>query len=313
MNMASNDMSRKLARRFQVTNGQGFSLSACPTRAAEACGLDKKTGKELLRTRINDLSRLQALLYAEGTWSLLVVLQALDAGGKDGVIKHVMSGINPQGVSVTSFKQPGPVELAHGYLWREHLAAPLAGRIGIFNRSHYEEVLVTRVHPELLDHECLPPRLRKQPTFWEDRYQDISHFERYMARQGTVVLKFFLHISKEEQRQRFLRRIDHHAKNWKFSAADIHERHYWDDYQRAYEDAIRHTAHPDAPWFVVPADQKWFERLVVIEAIIDALEKLDLKVPKVDAAMKAEMEKARQQLLAEAPAPARGSTHGPLH
>ncbi|MBE7729715.1 polyphosphate kinase 2 family protein [Komagataeibacter sp. FXV3] len=295
------DMSNRLARQFCVRNGHDFSLASCPTRAAEACGLDKKTGKQLLKERIGRLSQLQSVLYANGTWSVLVVLQALDAGGKDGVIKHVMSGINPQGVSVTSFKQPGPVELSHGYLWREHLAAPAAGRIGIFNRSHYEEVLVTRVHPELLDHECLPASLRRKSTFWQDRYQDISHFEQYMARQGTIVLKFFLHLSKEEQRKRFLRRIEHRAKNWKFSPADIHERQYWDDYQSAYEEAIRRTAHPDAPWFVVPADQKWFERLVVIEAIIDALEKLHLKMPASDPAMEAEMEKARKQLEAEAP------------
>ncbi|ATU71854.1 polyphosphate--nucleotide phosphotransferase [Komagataeibacter xylinus] len=301
MSMSGKNGSNKLARRFSVHNGHDFSLAACPTRAAEACGLDKKTGKRLLKERIRDLSRLQALLYANGTWSVLVVLQALDAGGKDGVIKHVMSGINPQGVSVTSFKQPGPVELSHGYLWREHLAAPAAGRIGIFNRSHYEEVLVTRVHPELLEHECLPPTLRHKPTFWEDRYHDINHFERYLARQGTVVLKFFLHLSREEQRKRFLRRIEHRTKNWKFSPADIHERQYWDDYQHAYEEAIRRTAHPDAPWFIVPADQKWFERLVVIEAIIDALEKLHLKMPASDPAMEQEMEKARRQLEAEAP------------
>ncbi|MGY6768593.1 PPK2 family polyphosphate kinase [Komagataeibacter xylinus] len=298
-----------LARRFSVHNGKGFSLADCPTRAAEACGLDKKTGKQLLKERIRYLSQLQALLYANNTWSVLVVLQALDAGGKDGVIKHVMSGINPQGVSVSSFKQPGPVELAHGYLWREHMVAPAAGRIGIFNRSHYEEVLVTRVHPELLEHECLPLSLRRRPTFWQDRYEDISSFERYMARQGTIVLKFFLHLSKEEQRLRFLQRIKHRAKNWKFSPADIHERQYWDDYQNAYEEAIRHTAHPDAPWFIVPADQKWFERLVVIEAIIDALEKLHLKMPAMDPAMEADMEKARRQLEAEAPRP----THNPVH
>ncbi|PYD52134.1 polyphosphate--nucleotide phosphotransferase [Komagataeibacter saccharivorans] len=309
MSMSGKDIGKKLARRFAVHNGHDFSLSACPTRAAEAFGLDKKTGKQLLKARVRELTRLQALLYANNTWSVLVVLQALDAGGKDGVIKHVMSGVNPQGVSVTSFKQPGPVELAHGYLWREHLAAPSAGRIGIFNRSHYEEVLVTRVHPELLDHECLPPTLRKQDSFWENRYQDISHFEQYMARQGTIVLKFFLHLSKEEQRQRFLRRIDHRSRNWKFSPADIHERQYWDDYQRAYEDAIRRTAHPDAPWFVVPADQKWFERLVVIEVMIDALEKLHLKMPASDPAMEAEMKKARQKLLAEAPDNRQGALH----
>ncbi|GCE79811.1 polyphosphate kinase 2 family protein [Komagataeibacter oboediens] len=309
MTRKTKDTSNRLARQFSVRNGHGFSLAACPTRAAEACGLDKKTGKRLLKERIGRLSQLQSVLYANGTWSVLVVLQALDAGGKDGVIKHVMSGINPQGVSVTSFKQPGPVELSHGYLWREHLAAPAAGRIGIFNRSHYEEVLVTRVHPELLDHECLPAPLRKKSTFWQDRYQDISHFEQYMARQGTVVLKFFLHLSKEEQRKRFLRRIDHPTKNWKFSPSDIHERQYWDDYQSAYEEAIRRTAHPDAPWFVVPADQKWFERLVVIEAIIDALEKLHLKMPASDPAMAAEMEKARRQLEAEAPKDAHHAVH----
>ncbi|MBV1833696.1 polyphosphate kinase 2 family protein [Novacetimonas pomaceti] len=289
----------ELATRFRITDGTNFKLSACPTRAAEDCGLEKKTGKRRLYERIGRLSELQSRLYANGEWSVLIVLQAPDAAGKDGIIKHVMSGINPEGVNVTSFKQPGPVELAHDYLWREHLALPAGGHIGIFNRSHYEEVLVTRVHPEILENQKIPPQLRKSPTLWDDRCRDIRHFEDYLARQGTVILKFFLHLSKDEQRKRFLSRIDHPDKNWKFSIGDIHERQYWDSYQNAYEQAIRNTADVHAPWFVIPADQKWFARLVVIEAIIAALEQLNLKMPKLDAAGRAELKKARQQLLSE--------------
>ncbi|PYD47529.1 polyphosphate kinase 2 family protein [Novacetimonas pomaceti] len=289
----------ELATRFRITDGTNFKLSACPTRAAEDCGLEKKTGKRRLYERIGRLSELQSRLYANGEWSVLIVLQAPDAAGKDGIIKHVMSGINPEGVNVTSFKQPGPVELAHDYLWREHLALPAGGHIGIFNRSHYEEVLVTRVHPEILENQKIPPQLRKSPTLWDDRCRDIRHFEDYLARQGTVILKFFLHLSKDEQRKRFLSRIDHPDKNWKFSIGDIHERQYWDNYQNAYEQAIRNTADVHAPWFVIPADQKWFARLVVIEAIIAALEQLNLKMPKLDAAGRAELKKARQQLLSE--------------
>lgn len=291
----------ELATCFRITDGTDFRLSAHPTRAAQDCGLAKKVGKRRLYERIGHLSELQARLYANGQWSMLMVLQALDAAGKDGVIKHVMSGINPEGVNVTSFKQPGPVELAHDYLWREHLALPQGGHIGIFNRSYYEEVLVTRVHPEILENQKIPPQLRKSPTLWDDRYRDIRHFEEYLARQGTVVVKFFLHLSKDEQRKRFLSRINHPDKNWKFSSADIHERGYWDSYQEAYEQAIRNTASPHAPWFIVPADQKWFARLVVIEALIAALEQLDLQTPKLDATTRAEMKKARQQLMAEKP------------
>ena len=220
------------------------------------------------------------MLYAQDRWALLLIFQAMDAAGKDGTIKHVMSGVNPQGCQVFSFKQPSAEELDHDFLWRYVRRLPERGRIGIFNRSYYEEVLVVRVHPELLKRQKLPPKLVGK-RIWDERLADIAHFEHYLTRQGTIVLKFFLHVSREEQKKRFLERLDEPEKNWKFSAADVRERGFWDDYMHAYEEAIRATASKHAPWFVVPADNKWFTRLVVAAAIVEAVEVLDLAYPKV--------------------------------
>ncbi|NVN10924.1 polyphosphate kinase 2 family protein [Nguyenibacter vanlangensis] len=289
-----------LLKQCRVEDGARFDPVSHPTRIADLEGIGKSDGKHLLRRGVKRLSELQTLLYANGTWSLLLVFQAMDAGGKDGMIKHVMSGVNPQGVSVTSFKQPGPVELAHDYLWRVHMAAPSCGRIGIFNRSHYEEVLVTRVHPELLVRQKIPASLRTD-AIWQERYQDIRHFEHYLSRQGTVVLKFFLNLSKEEQRRRFLQRIDEDQKHWKFSASDARERTHWNAYQAAYHDAIRNTASPHAPWVVVPADRKWMARLLVMETIIQALEALNMTIPEPSQDLIDDMAVVRKELVAEAP------------
>ncbi|MCQ8241193.1 polyphosphate kinase 2 family protein [Rhizosaccharibacter radicis] len=269
---------RKLLARYRITHGKHFELKDHDPRDTDGIDIDKDEGKQLLAEGVERLAELQGLLYADGRHAVLAAFQAMDAGGKDGTIKHVMSGVNPQGVTVTSFKQPGPVEMAHDFLWRIHLNAPMRGRIGIFNRSHYEEVLVAKVHPAVLDNQNLPHADRDK-KFWRHRYEDISNFELMLSRQGTTILKFFLHLSKDEQRERFLARIDEPDKNWKFSASDLKERGYWDAYQEAYEDAIRATATPHAPWFVIPADRKWYGRLLVVEAMIDALEGLDLKAP----------------------------------
>jgi PPK2 family polyphosphate:nucleotide phosphotransferase len=237
-------------------------------------------------------------LYAQSTWSLLCVFQAMDAAGKDGTISHVMSGVNPQGVHVHSFKAPSSDDLAHDFLWRVSKELPRRGHIGIFNRSHYEEVLVCRVHPDILKRQGLPEETMGR-GIWTQRLDDIAHWESYLARQGTVVLKFFLNISREEQKRRFLDRIDTPTKHWKFRPEDVAERQRWDDYMHAYEDAIRATATPEAPWFVVPADSKWFARLVVVSAMIDALERMKLKPPRVDEADRAAMEEARRLLMQE--------------
>ena len=286
------------AAHCRIADGRKFRLA--DHDPDETRGFDQDTALKRLAKGVSRLSDLQRNLYANGRWAVLAVFQAMDGGGKDGTISHVMSGVNPQGVSVTSFKQPGPVELAHDFLWRIHLALPQRGHIGIFNRSHYEEVLVTRLHPEVLDKQKLPETLdRTQPhdRFWKGRYKDIRSFERYISRQGIVPLKFFLHISKEEQRKRLLARLDDTAKFWKFSAGDLKERALWDAYQDAYEEAIIETARPEAPWFVVPANNKWFARLVVMEAMIDAIERLSLKPPEPgDAAVLAA---SRRQLEAE--------------
>lgn len=291
---------KTLLHRCRIEDGANFDLAQHPTRIAQIRDIDKAAGKHLLRQGVKRLAALQELLYANGTWSLLLVFQAMDAGGKDGMIKHVMSGVNPQGVTVTSFKQPGPVELAHDYLWRVHLVAPSSGRIGIFNRSHYEEVLVTRVHPDLLVKQKIPASLR-DGAIWDERYRDIRHFEHYLSRQGTVVLKFFLNLSKEEQRKRFLRRIDLDEKHWKFSISDAREREHWDAYRDAYREAIRNTAQPSAPWFVIPADRKWMARLLVMETIIEALEGLKLSVPDPAPDIIRDMAAVRQELEAQAP------------
>ena len=277
----------------RVTDGRQLSLADHPT--ARKSGLDKAEAKELAEQARSRLSALQARLAAESRHAMLLVFQAMDAGGKDGTIKHVMSGINPQGVNVTAFKQPGPVELAHDFLWRVHAAAPVRGRIAIFNRSHYEEVLTCRVHPSLLDAQNLPAGAYDE-EFWRARYDDIVAFERYLAHQGVSILKFFLHISEEEQRRRLLARLDDPERNWKFSHSDVAERAHWDAYQDAYERAIAHTAAPEAPWFIVPADHKWYARLVVTEAIVDALERLDPQIPTMSGEALAASETAREAL-----------------
>ncbi len=289
---------RALLDRYRVTDGGKFSLADCKPDDHGDGLVDHDAIEDLLKDGVARLSELQTRLYAAGTWSMLVVLQAMDAAGKDGTIKHVMTGINPQGVDVTAFKQPGPVDLAHGFLWRVQAHAPAAGRIAIFNRSQYEDVLVSRVHPELLAHAHLPDAAHGR-KFWKHRLEDIAAFEKYLTRQGTVVLKVFLNVSRAEQRRRFLSRIDEPHKNWKFSAADLKEREFWDAYQDAYQHAIAGTASPDAPWFVVPADNKPFAHLIVAEAMIEALSALDLQEPSPPADEAARLAKARAELVGE--------------
>jgi PPK2 family polyphosphate:nucleotide phosphotransferase len=287
----------RLAEPFRVTDGRKFRLKDYDP--ADTDGVkNKQQAETILKRRVGLLSQMQAKLYAENRWALLVILQAPDAGGKDSVIKHVMSGVNPQGCEVFSFKAPSNEELDHDYMWRTHVRVPERGRIGIFNRSYYEEVLVVRVHPTLLRAEKLPDELITK-HIWEERYQDINAFERYLTRNGIVVRKFFLHVSKEEQKKRFLERLENSKKNWKFSEADIKERSFWKDYQEAYEEMIQQTATKHAPWFVVPADNKWFTRLIVASAIIEALNELDLAFPDVDKGKKKELAEARESLLRE--------------
>jgi PPK2 family polyphosphate:nucleotide phosphotransferase len=289
---------RRLVERFRVTDGKGFRLKHFDPGDTADDLVDRERSEALLADGVKRLAALQRLLYPQDQWALLCLFQAMDAAGKDGTISHVMSGVNPQGVSVTSFKQPGPEDLAHSFLWRVMRALPARGQIGIFNRSHYEEVLVVRVHPDLLARQHLPPALTGK-KLWKHRLEDIAAVERYLTRQGLVLLKFFLHLSKDEQKRRFLARLDTPDKNWKFSAADIAERAHWDDYKHAYEEAIAATATPKAPWFVIPADHKWFSRLVVVEAMVAALEDLDLHVPELDAEARARLDQARKQLEAE--------------
>jgi PPK2 family polyphosphate:nucleotide phosphotransferase len=284
----------KLAKSYRIEDGKHFRLKDFDP--ADTAGLESvEQAKDRLQKDVERLEDLQARLYAQDSWSLLLIFQAMDAAGKDGTIKHVMSGVNPEGVEVHSFKVPSETELQHNFLWRttEHL--PERGHIGIFNRSYYEEVLVVRVHPKVLDSEKLPPSLITK-DIWDERFEDIRSFERHMARNGTVIRKFFLHLSKKEQKRRFLARLDQPEKNWKFSAADIHEREFWDDYQNAYEDMIRNTATKHAPWYVVPADNKWFTHLVVSAAIVETLEDLNLAYPKVDAAKRKELQAGRKVL-----------------
>ncbi len=287
---------RELLDRFRVTSGKSFKLKQHPTGNPVPALVDKKHAAGLLSRGTAELSALQELLYANATWSMLVVFQAMDAAGKDSTIKHVMTGVNPQGVAVTSFKQPGPEDLAHDFLWRVTRALPGRGTIGIFNRSHYEEVLVARVHPEILARQHLPPALTGGKRFWDNRLQDITGFERHLGRQGTKVLKFFLHVGRDEQKRRFLDRLDEPDKHWKFSPADLGERERWDDYMAAYEAAIGATATEEAPWFVVPADHKWFMRLVVVAAIVEALRDLDLSAPAVSPEVKDSFAAARAAL-----------------
>ena len=288
----------RLLDRYRVTSGKDFRLKDHDPGESGGDALKQEDGEALLREGVERLSALQELLYANASWSLLCVLQAMDAAGKDGTIKHVMSGVNPQGVSVTAFKAPGPEDLAHDYLWRINRHLPIDGQIGIFNRSHYEDVLVARVHPEVLERQRLPPALVGK-NFWQHRLEDIAAFERHLRRNGTVVVKFFLNVSKAEQKRRFLSRLDHPDKNWKFSAGDIAERQHWDDYQHAYEAAIAGTASEPAPWFVVPADHKWFSRFIVVSALVEALEALDLKAVKLPQAELDKLAEARKQLEAE--------------
>jgi len=299
---ATLNISRKQVRAlldpYRVTQGKGFKLKQHDPTDTAGHLLSKPQADVLLLTSVERLAALQEKLYAQDRWAMLCVLQAIDGAGKDGTIKHVMSGVNPQGVQVTSFKAPGPESLAHDFLWRAVRALPARGHIGIFNRSHYEEVLVVRVHPEILEKQHLPPELIGK-KIWDHRLEAIASFEKFLARQGTVVLKFFLNLSKQEQKHRFLERLEEPGKNWKFSQADLAERAYWDDYQAAYQEAIAATAAPHAPWFVVPADNKWFTRLVVGAAMIEALDGLDLKIPEMSAAEQAALQAARRKLEAE--------------
>jgi len=289
---------RKLAKPYRVTDGRRFYLrDVDPADTGPLDAADKPRGREMLERGSEAMSELQDLLYAFDRWSLLLVFQAMDAGGKDGAIKHVMSGVNPQGCQVASFKAPSAEELDHDFLWRCVRHLPEHGRIGIFNRSYYEEVLVVRVHGELLERQRIPRLVGK--GIWKERYESIRDFERHLTRNGTVIRKFFLHVSRDEQKQRFIDRLDRPEKHWKFSASDVAERRHWHAYMEAYENMVRHTATPEAPWYVVPADHKWFTRTVVAAAIVDALASLDLKYPQVGKARLTELEAARAGLVAD--------------
>jgi len=287
----------RLVEPYLITRGEKFWLKDHdPT---DTNGLkDKRQAQSLLEEGIELLSHMQEKLYAQDRWALLLIFQAMDAAGKDGAIKHVMSGVNPQGCDVFSFKSPSNEELDHDYLWRIHKCIPARGKIGIFNRSYYEEVLAVRVHPPFLRAQKLPDRLITK-HIWDERYEDINSFERYLTRNGVVIRKFFLHVSKKEQKKRFLERLEDSKKNWKFSMADVQERSIWKDYQEAYEEMIQKTATKHAPWYVVPADNKWFTRLAVAAAIIGTLNELDLAFPDVDKAKKKELETVRDSLLAQ--------------
>ncbi len=279
---------------YRITKGAKFKLKAIDPGDTDHFQCEDDA-KEILARSVKLMSDMQTKLYAQESWSLLLIFQAMDAAGKDGTIKHVMSGINPQGCQVTSFKAPSKTDLAHGYLWRANAAMPERGKIGIFNRSYYEEVLVVRVHKDMLKAECIPASLVTK-HIWKERFEDINVHERYLTRNGVVIRKFFLHLSKAEQKRRFLSRLDEPDKNWKFSDADLKERGYWNEYQEAYEDMIRATATEHAPWYVVPADNKWFTHLVVAGAIIETLEALGLAFPEVTAAQRKVLEAARKEL-----------------
>ena len=278
---------------FRVDGSSEFHLKSHTTR--EKGGLDKDKGEKILESNRKHLSDFQERLYAQDSWSLLLIFQGMDAAGKDSAIKSIFDGVNPQGCEVTSFKQPSTRELDHDFMWRSAVALPERGRIGIFNRSYYEECLVVRVHPEILAKEKIPPRLVNR-NIWRERFEDISAFEKYLTRNGTVILKFFLNVSKQEQRERFLDRLDQPSKNWKFSMADVSERALWARYQAAYQEVIRHTSTGAAPWYVVPADHKWFARVVIGSVIVSALDGLDLKFPKVDAAALQQFKQVRKAL-----------------
>lgn len=289
---------RKLAKPYRVTDGDSFRLKDFdPSDTGDFDPDDKPRAREALQLGVEALAGLQDILYAQDRWSILLVFQAMDAAGKDGTIKHVMSGLNPQGCQVTSFKAPTSEDLDHDFLWRCVRHLPERGRIGIFNRSYYEETLIVRVHPQMLASQKLPPELVTK-SIWTERFQDIRSFERHLHRNGTIIRKFFLHVSPDEQKRRFLERLENPDKNWKFSEGDIKERGYWKDYMRAYEDTIRHTATKDSPWYVVPADNKWFTRLVVAAAIVDAMASLDLAYPEVSDDRRTELARIRESLLA---------------
>lgn len=283
---------------YRITKGRKFKLSRIAPDDTSGLDIEKEEAKLHIAAGVTRLSEMQEKLYAQDRWSVLLIFQAMDAAGKDGAIKHVMSGVNPQGCQVTSFKQPSALELDHDYLWRCVLHLPERGRIGIFNRSYYEEVLVARVHEAVLGRQKLPPALVTRSIF-EERYEDIAAHERYLARNGTLILKFFLHVSKKEQKRRFLERLDEAEKNWKFSGADLAERAHWKEYMRAYEDMIRATAAEHAPWFVVPSDNKWFARLVIVAAVVEAMESLDLAFPTLSKSERAGLLKARAALARE--------------
>jgi PPK2 family polyphosphate:nucleotide phosphotransferase len=285
---------RALARQYIVTDGKGFRIADRPTAGAHP----HADAKKFLKRSVKALSQLQEKLYAQDRWGVLLIFQAMDAAGKDSAIKHVMSGVDPKGCQVFSFKAPSSEELDHDFLWRTSKCLPERGRIGIFNRSYYEETLVVRVHPEILGHQKLPPQLVGK-HIWRERFQDINAFERYLARQGFLILKFFLHVSRKEQRARFLERLDRPEKNWKFAMGDLEERARWRSYMTAYEDAIRHTATPHAPWIIVPADDKKFARTVVAAAVINGLSRLDLAYPEVKDADRADLRRARRMLQRE--------------
>jgi PPK2 family polyphosphate:nucleotide phosphotransferase len=289
----------KLAAPYRVNGEEKFRLKDFDP--ADTGKLhDKESATELLDDGVKLFSRMQEKLYAQDRWSLLIILQAMDAAGKDSIVKHVMSGVNPQGCDVHSFKAPSPEELDHDYLWRAHKVIPERGKIGIFNRSYYEEVLVVRVHQQILASQKLPESVVTK-NIWEERFEEIRRFERYLTRNGVVILKFFLNVSRGEQKKRFLERLEDSKKNWKFSMADVKERGYWKDYQAAYEDMIRNTATKYAPWYIVPADNKWYTRLIVASAIIETLDNLHLRFPDADKAIKKELQKIKASLLAEKP------------
>lgn len=290
-------LARRISRYYRVNAGRDFRLADFdPTDTGGLGEEGKPRAKEALQQSVEALSELQSMLYAQNKWAVLLIFQAMDAAGKDSTIKHVMSGIDPQGCQVYSFKAPSHEELDHDFMWRCMKALPERGRIGIFNRSYYEETLVVRVHPELLEQQPLPPTL-VNTRIWQERFEDIRNVERYLTRNGIAVCKFFLHVSRDEQKRRFLQRLDDPEKHWKFSAGDIAERRHWDEYMKAYEDAIRQTARPHAPWYVIPADNKWYTRVVVACAIVDKLCSLGLHYPKVDGKKREELARARRALL----------------
>lgn len=292
-------VSHDIAKPYRIDGEKKFRLKDYdPADTAKFTSADKPRAKEALTIGIEALSELQDKLYAQDRWAVLLIFQAMDAAGKDGAIKHVMSGVNPQGCQVYSFKAPTSEDLDHDYLWRCIKRMPERGRIGIFNRSYYEETLVVRVHKQILENQKLPSSLITK-NIWNERFEDIRNFEKYLTRNGVIIRKFFLNVSREEQRKRFMERLDEPEKNWKFSAADVKERGYWDDYMEAYQDMIRNTSTPDCPWYVVPADNKWYTRIVIAAAIIEALGSLNLHYPKVNAAAREELRLAREKLVEE--------------